>query len=463
MALEQILASTRRGIAARRSRVSIGSLLSRCHLSDRSFRAALDGGGPAFILELKHASPSAGAILPAHRRMRILEAYGPHADAISIVTEASHFGGSLELLDIARRSTDLPLLCKDFILDPLQVAEARLHGADAVLLILAALDDDGWRSCAAMASRLEMDVLTEVHDESELRRAEALEAKIVGINSRDLRTFRIDRSLVARLAPLARPGTLLVAESGIRSRMDVVTLASHADAFLVGSSILTDPEPERAVRRLVYGMTKICGLTSPADASAAWAAGATHGGLVFEPSSPRAVTIVRARAIRAAAPMEWVGVFVDAPVDLMTASARELSLAAVQLHGGEDWPALDRLRAAIPRGCEIWKAHRLREGSGSAPVTGADRLLFDAPDASRPGGTGRTFDWRLLDGVPGRKTALLAGGLDPSNAARAAATGVAGLDVSTGVEASPGRKDPGLMRRFLRARRRLPGRPDQGR
>jgi len=266
------------------------------------------------------------------------------------------------------------------------------------------------------------------------------------------------KEILTRLYGEGGAEALAAVESGIGSRADVRSLRRHADAFLVGTSILKHPQPEQAVRRLVYGLTKICGLTGAADASAAWKAGATHGGLLFEPSSARAVSVEKAAEIRRAAPLTWVGVFVDDKTTRIAETARAVPLDAVQLHGRETRREIDRLRELLPLTCEIWKAIHVDDLPPEVAGSGADRLLFDRTVHGRSGGTGKTFDWSLLDGLPGKEDAILAGGLEPHNAARAAATGVAGLDTSTGVESSPGRKDAELLRCFMRARRRIEGR-----
>lgn len=458
MVLEEILAWKRREVKERLGGASRESLQERCAQSRRSFLEAIRRSAPAFILELKHASPSSGRLVEASRREAVLSAYAPHADAVSVVTDTRFFEGSLEDLDRARGLTDLPVLCKDFILEPVQVAEARLHGADAVLLILSALNDDAWRDCAATARCLGMDVLTEIHDEDEARRAVDLGAALIGINSRNLRTLRIDRDTVARLAPRIPRDRAVVAESGIRCRGDVLALRAHADAFLVGTSLLRDPDLEAAVRHLVYGMTKICGLTLPEDAAAAWEAGATHGGLIFVASSPRHLSLRQAARIREASPLRWTGVFADEEPAHIAGAVQSLDLSAVQLHGEESPERIARLRSALPEGCEIWKAVRVRDRIPGIPPHGADRMLLDAWCPARRGGTGRAFDWSLLEDLPHREGLILSGGLHPGNAARAAATGVTGLDVCSGVERAPGEKDRDRLERFLRARRRLPGR-----
>ncbi len=458
MALDAILAHKRREVAARKAAASLESLLSRAVPTGRSFSSALRAGRPGFILEIKFASPSAGVIRPGADLEPVLASYGRHADAVSVLTDAKFFGGSLQRLEEVRARLSQPLLCKDFILEPYQVVEARVHGADAILLILAAIDDGTWRACAAEAARFAMDVLTEVHDEAEAARAVALGAGIIGINNRNLHSLEVDLETTARVAPGIPADRLIVAESGIATRDTAVALRRHADAFLVGSALMREPDLDGAVRSLVYGRTKICGLTTPEDAAAALAAGATHGGVMFAAVSERRITAEDARRVVAGNPLEWVGVFADQPASEIAALAAGLNLAAVQLHGGESPEQVAQVRAQVPLSTAVWKAKRVRAG---IPERGrADRLLLDGWTAGRLGGTGRSFEWSLLNEYPERSDVILAGGLRPANVAAAAAVGTWALDASSGVETAPGRKDPRLLRDFFTERRRLPGRGD---
>jgi len=458
MALDAILAHKREEVAGRKAATSLETLLARAVPSDRSFISALRSRGPGFILEIKFASPSAGVIRAGHDLDPVLASYGRHADAISVLTDGRFFGGSLQRLREVRERVSQPLLCKDFILEPYQVVEARVHGADAILLILAAIDDATWRACAGAAARFGMDVLTEVHDETDAARALALGARIIGINNRNLRTLEVDVETTARIAPGIPADRLVVAESGISGRGAVEALSRHADAFLVGSALMREADLDQAVRRMVYGRTKICGLTTPGDAASALAAGATHGGIMFATASERRISPEAARRVMEAAALEWVGVFADHAADDVAALAARLQLSAVQLHGGESAEQVSRVRALVPQSTAVWKAERVRE---RIPERGnADRLLLDGWTAGRLGGTGRAFDWSLLEQFPGRGDVILAGGLRPANVAAAAALGTWALDASSGVESAPGRKDPGLLREFFTERRRLPGRGD---
>ncbi|HEV8150354.1 MAG TPA: bifunctional indole-3-glycerol-phosphate synthase TrpC/phosphoribosylanthranilate isomerase TrpF [Gemmatimonadales bacterium] len=454
MALEQILAHKRAELARRKAALSLEGLLARCTPSRRSLAGALRAGRPGFLLEIKFASPSAGVIRAGADLEPVLASYGRHADAVSVLTDEKFFGGSLARLAEVRQRLSQPLLCKDFILEPYQVAEARAHGADAILLILAAVDDAGWRSCADTAQQLGMEVLTEVHDREEVTRAVALGAALIGINNRDLRTLQVDPATTARLAPGIPADRLVIAESGIASREQLVALRPYADAFLVGSVLMRDAALDSAVRQLVYGRTKVCGLTRAEDARAAAEAGATHGGLIFAEASPRRGDLEHAREVRRDISLEWVGVFADQPDALIAAAADELALAAVQLHGDESAQRIEAIRPLLPAGCAVWKAARVTERLPLRSETGADRLLLDGSAAGHP------FDWSLLGRYPERAEVILAGGLHPENVARAAALGSFALDVSSGVEAAPGRKDPNRLRDFFQARRRLPGRGD---
>jgi indole-3-glycerol phosphate synthase/phosphoribosylanthranilate isomerase len=226
-----------------------------------------------------------------------------------------------------------------------------------------------------------------------------------------------------------------------------------ADALLVGTSLCAAADVPAAVRELVFGRVKVCGLTRPADAAAAWAAGATHGGLVFAPGSPRRVDRPTAARVRAAAPLRWVGVFVNEEPAAIAALARELDLAAVQLHGAETAETIAALKPLLPAGCEVWKALRVRDAAAPAPPAGADRLLLDAYDPARPGGTGAVFDWDVARAHPERPALVLAGGLTPANAAAAATVGAWALDVSSGLEDAPGVKSPAKTEAFFAALR----------
>ena len=205
------------------------------------------------IAEIKRASPSAGPIRPGADPAAIAREYAAAgAAAISVLTDEAFFDGRLEFLAAVRAAVDLPLLRKDFIIDPYQVVEARAAGADAVLLIAAALELGQLGDLLAEAARHQLDALVEVHSPDEAEAAVAAGARLVGVNHRDLTTFTIDMGLTARLAPRLPPDAVLVAESGIRTAKDVRALAqAGAHAILVGEALMRAPSPGAALGRLL--------------------------------------------------------------------------------------------------------------------------------------------------------------------------------------------------------------------
>jgi indole-3-glycerol phosphate synthase len=219
----------------------------------RDFASALRAPGVSLIAEVKRASPSKGVLCPdldAVALARTYEANG--ASAISVLTDAPFFQGSLDDLRAVRQHVGAPVLRKDFILDPYQVYEARAAGADAMLLIVAALCDADLEALHRLACALGMAVLVEVHDAAELARALRIGPRIIGVNNRDLRTFRVDLETTARLRPGVPADVILVAESGVHTRADVERLASiGADAMLVGESLVRAADVGRQVRELI--------------------------------------------------------------------------------------------------------------------------------------------------------------------------------------------------------------------
>lgn len=453
--LGEIVRRKREDVAARLAGVGLAELTARAEPTGRSLRAALARPGARFIMEVKRASPSGGAIRPGADPAEIAKAYSGAADAISVLTDGPYFGGSLEDLGAVRRVFDGPILAKDFVVDPRQVAEARLHGADAVLAMLSVLDDGDAAAVMDEARRLGMDVLVEAHDEDEVRRAVALGAEIVGINNRNLKTLEVDLAVTERLAPLVPADRLLVAESGISSRSDVDRLARLVDAFLVGSSLMRAEDPGLAARALAVGRVKVCGLTDPQDAEMAAAHGASFAGLIMVPESPRALDLIRAEPVAAAAQaagLRLVGVFRNEKLMQVAQAASALGLDAVQLHGFEDAAYIRALRRLLPERTEIWALGAVAD-EVPPPRPGSDRTLFDTSVGGRSGGTGVAFDWSRVKGRPELDRGILAGGLTPANARAAAAVGAFALDVSSGVEAAPGRKDAGRMEAFFEALR----------
>ncbi len=256
--LDRICARKRDHIAACKARVAIGALREAAAAAapPRGFKAALAAAsrdGYGLIAEIKRASPSKGLIRDDFDPPALARAYAAGGAAcLSVLTDMPYFQGSDDDLIAARAVVELPVLRKDFMLDPYQIVEARALGADCVLLILAALSDETAAELEDLAIQLDMDVLIEIHDEAELGRALELKSKLIGINNRNLKTLATDIATTPRLAALLPAGRTLVCESGLRDGADLAAMAAcGARCFLIGESLMRQADVEAATRALL--------------------------------------------------------------------------------------------------------------------------------------------------------------------------------------------------------------------
>ena len=257
--LATIVAATRHVVAERERRRSVAALAAQAASATprgARFVAALRApGGVRIIAECKRRSPSRGMLRADYRPDRIAATYEAHgAAAVSVVTEPTFFDGALDHLRAVRAAVDLPVLRKDFIVARYQLLEAVAAGADAVLLIVAALEDAELGALLREAASLGLAVLVEVHDGVELRRAVQAGAIVIGVNNRNLRTLSVDVTVSRTLVEEMPPGTVAVAESGLRTSTDLVSLgAAGYHAFLIGETLITTPEPGETLGRLIDG------------------------------------------------------------------------------------------------------------------------------------------------------------------------------------------------------------------
>lgn len=253
--LDSILEGVRADVAAREARVGMAEIRSAAESAPpaRDAMAALRAPGIAVIAEVKRASPSRGQLAPISDPAELARAYqAGGARVISVLTEERRFKGSLADLDAVRAAVTIPVLRKDFIVRPYQIHEARAHGADMLLLIVAALDQSALVSMLDRTESLGMTALVEVHTEEEADRALQAGAKVIGVNARDLKTLSVDRDCFGRIAPGLPSNIIRVAESGVRGPADLLAYAgAGADAVLVGEGLVTSGDPRTAVADLV--------------------------------------------------------------------------------------------------------------------------------------------------------------------------------------------------------------------
>jgi indole-3-glycerol phosphate synthase/phosphoribosylanthranilate isomerase len=382
------------------------------------FTDALSRPGFGAIAEFKRRSPSAGDISPSARVEDVLPGYeAAGARAVSVLVDEA-FAGSLADLRAARTAIGLPLLAKGFFSTEEHLRELRDAGADAALLILRDLDDATAARLIGAAEELGLDTLVEAHDEDELERAARLDAPVIGVNARDLGTFRIDRGAQLELVAKAPRDRVVVAESAVRTRAQAAAAElAGADAVLVGTSLMRAPEPGAKLRELLSRpLVKVCGLTRQEDVDAAVEAGADLCGFIFAEGSPRRATDV----LPLPETVLSVAVFVGEP------EARGADL--VQLYAKEEGTVRGR------------DAVLLRDGEQVARV--AD-LPWEGEDPDH---------WRNARG-DGRL--VLAGRLGPHNV-RAAIEAVEpwAVDAASQLESAPGVKDHEKVRAFVREARR---------
>jgi indole-3-glycerol phosphate synthase/phosphoribosylanthranilate isomerase len=486
--LGRILVRTREHVLVRRREMPIDRILvtAPTPTGRRLFGPAISRPGQVNVIaEFKRRSPSRGVIREDLHPVSVAQAYEiAGAAALSVLTEEQFFGGSMEDLREARAATLLPTLSKDFVVDPYQIWDAWYAGADAVVLIVAALEDAELKHLLATAEEAGVEALVEVHDAAELQQALAAGARIVGVSNRDPTTMAVDPEIALSLAPLVPDDVVAVAQSGIRGPGDVRRLRDAGyDAVLVGEHLMSEADPGKALEAMIRESSalrwagradragtrvyvKICGITRVDDALAAAREGADAVGLVFSPGSPLRVDTGTARRISAALPpfVLRVGVFRDASREELARTVDDVGLDVLQLEGREPPETLEglpgRVLKVVPVGPAFDPVHALRyEGF-------ADGIVLDArgpASGPAPGGLG-AFDWSRAREVREKVSFLmLAGGLTPDNVAKAvSAVRPDAVDVSSGVESAPGLKDPAKVRAFVHAVARATGRGPAG-
>ena len=493
--LSQILAQKREIVAQLRRDSSVNRLCDHALETRRTaaphrLLQALKSESPhlKIIAEFKRRSPSAGIIrgnLSADEIAHRYERGG--ACAISVLTDEAHFGGSIADLRIVRSTTTLPILRKDFIVDPIQVYEGAIAGADAVLLIVAALSDSllcGLRQVAE--DQLGLDALIEVHTSNELRRALNAGANIIGVNNRNLQTFQVSLETSERLIAEAPHDKIMVSESGLQNAQSLRRLHELGfDGFLIGETLMRASDAEKALRDLIgsahfqpagIGISadrirpqqdaaaagkmralpiqiKICGITNARDAKACIDLGAQMIGLNFYPQSARYIQPEVARQIVQTLPTNTraVGVFVDGNADAIRKTANIAGLRCIQLHGKFS-PDITRELASEFHVIRAFATHTHFRPEDVSLFPNCDALI-DAHHPDLRGGTGQTCNWQdARAALAFARFLILSGGLNARNVGRAIkAVTPHAVDVCSGVETAPGVKDHRAIEQFISA------------
>lgn len=475
--LLEIISAKRQHVEAAKARMPIEGIRELAQLQSGSRRLASalrDKSRPNIIAEFKRRSPSKGSIKSAADPAATAQVYqSAGAAAISVLTEENYFDGSLDDLRHVREASHLPVLRKDFIFDEYQVYESAAAGADALLLIVAALDDETLSRLRTIAEdELGIDALVEVHTKHELNRAVASGARLIGVNNRDLHTFEVSVATSHALARSTPKDTILVSESGL-TPADVPELRKVGySGFLVGEALMRAADADKAIRDFIGEpeglaprsvLVKICGITNVEDARAAIEAGADMLGFNFYRPSPRFIEPDAAReiidAIRAETRSEnarviMLGVFVNEPVEDVIRIAELSGLDGIQLHGDETIEYCRELKHRAPQRFAI----KVVRSNGAVDFRdlrrhAADAFMLDAYDSNLRGGTGRTADWRLARQAARQLPQLfLAGGLSPENVADAiSAVQPYAVDACSALELAPGQKDQARMKEFVAA------------
>lgn len=467
--LEEIVAWKRLEVEQRKEAVPQRALYEAVErmmddgMPQRSMRRALTESATGIIAEFKRKSPSKGWIKEEGRAEDIPASYACHgAAALSILTDEKFFGGSPHYIRTARPLVEVPILRKDFIIDEYQLFEARHIGADAVLLIAADLRRDECRTLIHTAHEIGLEVLLELHDEAELDYAD-LDADMLGVNNRHLGTFVTDVAQSFHLAARLPHDRVLVSESGIGSPDTILRLRQVGfRGFLMGEHFMRAKNPGEALAKFIGSLSpnpspiekgvKVCGMREGENIRAVEALNPQWMGFICWEGSARCVSGIPTYLPQTC---KRVGVFVNPKTGYVRQRTDELHLQCLQLHGQEtpeQCTALHRLTdLPVIKAIPVATAEDIARARTYNNVEGVEMLLFDTR-SDVAGGSGRHFDWTLLQTYDGDTPFLLSGGIGPQDAARIKKLRhprMAGIDLNSRFETAPGVKDIDTLREFI--------------
>lgn len=455
--------SEREKIAPRRTLLRQPAFSRKCISLARNLR---DYRTTGIITEFKRRSPSKGPIHESADVREVTNGYTRYgASGLSILTDTTFFGGSTRDLEVARAVNRVPILRKDFIIDPYQVIETKVMGADAMLLISECLTPTEVRSLSNLAREVGLEVLLEMHTEREVDKI-CPGVTLVGINNRDLQTFHVDIERSIHLAEKLPSSLPRIAESGIDDPGTLIRMRDAGfDGFLMGEHFMKQEKPHEAFRLFTTQIPprkpktdapglklKVCGMTEAGDMRQAAELGASYAGMIFYAPSPRFIEgKLTAQEARQLDGITKVGVFVNAPKDYILEAGERYGLDMVQLHGDESPEDCRAIRTHVA----VIKAFRVESAQDLERVKAyehdADYFLFDTPGALY-GGNGSQFDWRILEAYQGSVPFFLSGGISPDSVAALQAFShprFFGIDINSRFEKRPGIKNMEDIKQFI--------------
>lgn len=419
--------------------------------TERCFCANIQGKSRvSLIAEVKKKSPSKWELVQDLDLESLVALYNNYASAISVLTDAEFFWGSFEDLEKVRLLTDLPILCKDFVIDEYQIYKARYSGADCILLIVSCLEQSLMQKLYEKALELGMDAIFEIHNSEELNKVLNIKwIKIIWINNRDLKTLEVDLNRTSTIAPSISNDYVLISESWFSSALDLLPMKWVVDAVLIWSSIMTSSDK----RTTMYDLSslpeiKICGITNLFDAKKAEFYWASYLGLIFTEESPRCIDKALAMIIRENirySRIVWV--FVNNEIVFIKKILPFIDI--IQLSGEEDDAYIEKLREITDK--PIWKSVAIRSKVDLKVLPNyCDKVLLDTYHPEKKWWTWEVFDWSILESLNVNRNIVLAWWINPENVSLASKYAHV-LDIGSWVEKSVGLKDENKLKSLFRA------------
>lgn len=461
MILEQIVEKTRLRVQREKEVVSEAAMKEQAERTESklppfAFEQALAKNDIQFICEVKKASPSKGLIAKEFPYVQIAKAYeASGAACISVLTEPDFFQGRDQYLMEIKEAVGIPVIRKDFVIDAYQIYQAKVIGADAVLLICAVLNTDTIRHYLTICDKLGLSALVEAHNADEIEAAIQAGARLIGVNNRNLKDFTVDIQNSVRLRKLVPKDVIFVAESGIRTGADIQKLReAKVNGVLIGETLMRAEDKPRMLNELRGTKIKICGLTREADIAIVNEWKPDYIGFVFADSRRRVEDKQAAYLKEKLHPdIQAVGVFVNDSIEHIATLCEADVIDVVQLHGDESKEYIralkERINKPVIRAIRVQTAEDIKEGATSQ----ADIILLDAFHPQQYGGTGEQFDIRQIPA--GYRPYILAGGITPQNVRTLISElHPYAVDVSSGVE-TDGVKDARKVAELITAVREL--------